>query len=440
MVFSGCEAVVTAGSGGALSVPGAIGCGALAGAAAGLVDQGSKCMGGQQGVCSVSAFATSTVLGAVGGAVGGGIGRALGGKLAASALGKALPKLVTNVLGGAAIGGISGGATGAADYGLTCSETHAGCSWSGAAAASAEGAESGVEGGAIGGVIATAGGAMLARGCGTTHSFTGSTKVVMADGSTRPIEDIKAGDRIKDAVPGGKATETHTVTRVIVTRTDHDFVDVTVTSTSSKRGASAEPGATERETAAGATERAAKASPGLAKRLQTETGTATVTAVRLYHAHTTTYDLTIGDLHTYYVLAGTTPILVHNTDALKCDLRAYTDLARLAPGKNEGAASVLLTPSGNAYFDISTRRAGEALRSLPLSLRRVIEQTGHHGGCAEIGCIAQAMEAGDLVRGSSSLAMLRKPFDHIRYRDLLPACPQCQAVMSRLRITDLFQG
>ena len=48
--------------------------------------------------------------------------------------------------------------------------------------------------------------------------------------------------------------------------------------------------------------------------LQTPTGTAEVTGVRLYHANTTTYDLTIGSLHTYYVEAGNTPVLVHNCD------------------------------------------------------------------------------------------------------------------------------
>ncbi|MGW3983876.1 LamG-like jellyroll fold domain-containing protein [Streptomyces mirabilis] len=375
VVFAGCEAAVTAGSGGSLSIPGAVACGALAGAAAGLVDQGSKCMGGQKGACSVSAFATSTVLGAVGGAVGGGIGGALGGKLAESALGDALPKLVTNTLEGATIGGISGGATGAADYGLTCSETHADCSWSGAAAATADGAESGAIGGAAGGVLATAGGKLFGRsGCGATHSFTGTTEVVMADGSTRPIGKVKAGDKIKDSVPGTKGSQSHTVTRVIVTHTDHDFVDVTIVPTKPKPAPKPKSGLGKRiltravvglaasaaviTTAAGiphphtladrqqltaATVAEAPSAtssgggtltttyhhpfydqtrsafvdakdlhPGDA--LQTPTGTATVTAVRLYHAHTTTYDLTIGDLHTYYVEAGGTPVLVHNCE------------------------------------------------------------------------------------------------------------------------------
>jgi Pretoxin HINT domain len=40
--------------------------------------------------------------------------------------------------------------------------------------------------------------------------------------------------------------------------------------------------------------------------------TVAVTGVRNFHAHKTTYDLTVGTLHTYYVLFGEVPILVHN--------------------------------------------------------------------------------------------------------------------------------
>jgi hypothetical protein len=40
--------------------------------------------------------------------------------------------------------------------------------------------------------------------------------------------------------------------------------------------------------------------------LQTPTGTTEVTGVRLYHENTSTYDLKIGSLHTYYVEAGNT--------------------------------------------------------------------------------------------------------------------------------------
>ncbi len=69
--------------------------------------------------------------------------------------------------------------------------------------------------------------------------------------------------------------------------------------------------------------------------LQTPTGTTKVTGVRLYHANTTTYDLTIGTLHTYYVEAGDTPVLVHNCQVEygSTDLSAATAQERLRLGK-----------------------------------------------------------------------------------------------------------
>jgi hypothetical protein len=57
--------------------------------------------------------------------------------------------------------------------------------------------------------------------------------------------------------------------------------------------------------------------------LQTPTGTAQVSDLHLFHANTTTYDLTIGDLHTYYVEAGDTPVLVHNCTDLEGDEDAF---------------------------------------------------------------------------------------------------------------------
>src|SRR5262249_26539043 len=63
------------------------------------------------------------------------------------------------------------------------------------------------------------------------HSFTGATPVLMADGSSKRIDQIKIGDQVTNAVPGKDGTQTHTVTNVIVTTTDHDFANITVTPT-----------------------------------------------------------------------------------------------------------------------------------------------------------------------------------------------------------------
>ncbi|WP_414169926.1 LamG-like jellyroll fold domain-containing protein [Streptoverticillium reticulum] len=336
-VFIGCEAAVGAATGGVGAVVGAAGCGALAGAVGGAVNQGAKCMSGQAGGCSVSAFAGAAAMGAVGGAIGGALGGALGGKLAESALGSVLPKVVANSLEGASIGGLSGGSVGATDYGLSCSRSGAGCSWSGAAKAAASGAADGAIGGAVGGALASR------AGCGRTHSFTGSTRVAMADGSSKPIEQIKAGDQVRNAVPGKPgATEVHKVDKVIVTRTDHDFVDVSVAPTTKPSlksrvlkqvvlglASAATAIAALSPTAASATtitttyhhpfydqtQSAFVEAKDLhtGDLLETDNGTIEVTGVRQYHQDdVVTYDLTVDGLHTYYVLAGDAPVLVHN--------------------------------------------------------------------------------------------------------------------------------
>ena len=49
--------------------------------------------------------------------------------------------------------------------------------------------------------------------------------MLMADGSSKPIDEIKVGDKVRDSVPGKAGTQVHTVERVIVTHTDH-FVEL----------------------------------------------------------------------------------------------------------------------------------------------------------------------------------------------------------------------
>ncbi|WP_370130910.1 LamG-like jellyroll fold domain-containing protein [Streptacidiphilus sp. EB103A] len=341
-VFAGCEAF-TAGIG-------SVGCAAAAGAVGNLVTQGFKCADKGGSSCSLGAFGKTALEGAAEGALGGGLGE-LGGAI----LGKVAPKALD------AVGGLFGkGATEATDTATTDATDQA------AREADANQATSSTD---------EAGGS--GRSCPTPHSFTGATPVLMADGTARAIDRIKVGDTIANAVPGQKGTQAHKVTAVIVTHTDHDFADVTIspvgrTADSPKAqpraanlsvksriirktglglaaaaagigallglghhdpsaATSATPAAytlpTDGTTATGGTlhttfhhpfydetqssfVEAEHLHPG--DLLQTPTGTAQVTDVHLFHANTTTYDLTIGDLHTYYVLAGTTPVLVHN--------------------------------------------------------------------------------------------------------------------------------
>jgi hypothetical protein len=61
---------------------------------------------------------------------------------------------------------------------------------------------------------------------------------------------------------------------------------------------------------------AAHIKPG-GKLQQPDGTTATVKKVHRYTATQVTYDLTINGLHTYYVVAGTIPVLVRNCEGLK---------------------------------------------------------------------------------------------------------------------------
>ncbi|GAA1722870.1 hypothetical protein GCM10009765_83560 [Fodinicola feengrottensis] len=151
------------------------------------------------------------------------------------------------------------------------------------------------------------------------HSFVGTTLVLMADGSHKPISKVAVGDKIADAVPGGDGkTQAHAVGTVIVTKTDYDFVNLTIGSLdrSGHRASVGTVTTTAHHPFYDITQSAFVEAGALhaGDRLQQPDGrTAVVLAARLYRdTHTTTYDLTIPDLHTYYVLAGPAAVLVHN--------------------------------------------------------------------------------------------------------------------------------
>ncbi|MFI6662805.1 RHS repeat-associated core domain-containing protein [Streptomyces sp. NPDC050523] len=162
-----------------------------------------------------------------------------------------------------------------------------------------------------------------AIGC-SVHSFVPSTGVRLADGSSKPISKVKVGDTVLATDPQTGVTAPEEVQRVIVTKTDKDFTTLTL-DTAPVRGP---PHKTHSDGFTHDTLTTTWHHPfwdtthhrwtdahdlTAGTKLRTATGaTVTVAKVRNFHQHQTTYDLTVGNLHTYYVLAGTTPVLVHN--------------------------------------------------------------------------------------------------------------------------------
>jgi hypothetical protein len=135
----------------------------------------------------------------------------------------------------------------------------------------------------------------------------------MKDGKTKPIGEIEPGDEVEAADPAsGKHAGPHTVTATWVNH-DTDLVDVTV------RGLDGKP-RTLHTTAdhpfwddTSHTWTPADAlHPG--DQLNTDRDRhVTVLSTRVTPGAANRDNLTVAELHTYYVLAGATPVLVHNT-------------------------------------------------------------------------------------------------------------------------------
>ncbi|MFC4110781.1 RHS repeat-associated core domain-containing protein [Micromonospora zhanjiangensis] len=165
-------------------------------------------------------------------------------------------------------------------------------------------------------------GMLRPKGC--RNSFDPDTLVLMADGSTKAIKDVKVGDKVLASDPSAGGTTGEEVTQlhanqdtdltdvtvfgaggwltILYTTTNHLFWDVT----------------TREWTSAGALR------PG--DLLRTGDGrTAQVAAVRNRTERHEMLNLTVSQLHTYYVLAGNTPVLVHN-DGCGRSVAKYEDI------------------------------------------------------------------------------------------------------------------
>ncbi|WP_367323099.1 polymorphic toxin-type HINT domain-containing protein [Streptomyces sp. HUAS ZL42] len=172
--------------------------------------------------------------------------------------------------------------------------------------------------------------------CPSPHSFLPGTKVLLADGTTKPIEKVELGDKVTVTDPATGETTVREVVGTIVTEDDKHFVDLTVKGGSGHAEAlvstTTHPFWVESERA---WIKAGDLEPGM--RLRTADGsTVTLTATRSFEERRRTHDLTVEDVHTYYVHAGETSLLVHN-----CGDIDYGSID--ADGRRSGVAA-LVTP------------------------------------------------------------------------------------------------
>ena len=145
------------------------------------------------------------------------------------------------------------------------------------------------------------------------HSFLPGTQVLLSDGTTKPIENIALDDKVTVTDANTGKTTTREVVGTIVTEDDKQFVDLTIKTTTDDAAAliatTTHPfwNKSKHEWT-----KAGDLQPG--DTLRTPSGaTVDVEAVRHFEKRQRTHDLTIMGIHTYYVLAGATPVLVHNS-------------------------------------------------------------------------------------------------------------------------------
>ncbi|WP_327240610.1 polymorphic toxin-type HINT domain-containing protein [Streptomyces sp. NBC_01318] len=169
--------------------------------------------------------------------------------------------------------------------------------------------------GAAGAVVTTAiAGKILSKVMGACHSFLPGTGVLLADGTHKAIEDVEVGDTvITTDTATGKSVEKKVVS-TITTEDDKEFTEVTIATgdeLSSIVATDTHPfwvPELKKWIKAGDLQ--------VGQWLRTSAGThVQITALSHYTKRQRTHDLTIEDIHAYYVLAGATPVLVHNCGA-----------------------------------------------------------------------------------------------------------------------------
>jgi hypothetical protein len=204
-------------------------------------------------------------------------------------------------------------------------------------------------------------------GCGSGNSFAAGTRVLMADGSTRPIEQVRVGDRVAAADPGTGERGARTVTATIVGDGEKALVDVRVGDGAVITATDGHPVWVDddgrADTSAGRWIDARELRKG--QWLKTSDGRLVqVAGVQARVQHARVYNLTVDDLHTYHVVAGSTSVLVHNSSCESLEDIADSLPARKLSGQTTGQ---IVRDNGNGTWTRLGTRVTSGSQNDPIS-------------------------------------------------------------------------
>lgn len=203
--------------------------------------------------------------------------------------------------------------------------------------------------------VLVAEGLKWASGAKLPCSFDSATPVLLEHGKTKPIGKIKPGDKVEAANPDdGKHRGARKVTATHI-HDDTDLIDVEVRDAN---GTKSTLHTTSRHPFWDDTTHtwapAGQLIPGHALNTASDQHVFVV-SVRTVHGSSGMYNLTVDDLHTYYVLAGSTPVLVHNSGGCPPEtLIHYTDEAGMngiVGSKKLNASTKEASPKDARYGD-----------------------------------------------------------------------------------------
>ncbi|WP_440351713.1 polymorphic toxin-type HINT domain-containing protein [Melissospora conviva] len=160
------------------------------------------------------------------------------------------------------------------------------------------------------------------------NSFEPGTLVLLADGSAKPIEDVKVGDAVMATDPEGGVTAPKTVVATIIGQGVKSLVEITVDVDGDRGDAEGSLVATDGHPfwVPELHEWLDASELEVGQWLQTSAGTfVQISALSRSSETAQVHNLTVDDVHTYYVLAGDTSVLVHNCNRSGLD---FTDAER----------------------------------------------------------------------------------------------------------------
>jgi RHS repeat-associated protein len=314
-VFVGCEAATGAPTAGVGAVASQVGCSALAGAVGSAVTYGMTTPINKWNLGDAAkAIGAGAAMGAAGGALG-----MVGGKLIATFGSKILGPALDSVASRLGPAALDDAASTVADETANIADETASTAANDATHATSE-----PHGGGGGGESEPHGGGESephsgtesdGSSCAVPHSFDPATPVLMANGTTKPIGTIALGDKVESTDPATGKTTTEPVV-ALHDNHDTDLADVTIRTSDGK---TTTLHTTWHHPFWNDTDHtwtdAAQLKPGKALHVLTTPGrtyAAKVIAVKTWTGLHDMRDLTVADVHTYYVIAGTISVLVHN--------------------------------------------------------------------------------------------------------------------------------